>query len=142
MNTKARHVGLRNGGRRSKRLRKWTALALAVCLVGLLSYLFRSSRTDSWLRAECTVTGSRVIRYDAADSWRDIVLFRGQFELRYEVSGRDYYTWVDAGWLDRDREFVEQKVASIPQNCAFVVRYNPRNPRQAIVSPQKDSRPP
>jgi len=128
-----RYEGTRQSRRTRKHLHKLVGLTFAAAILGLVSYLVYAGRTDSWPKAGCTISGSRVIRYDASDSWRDIIMYRGQFQLQYEVDGRNYYTWADAGWLDKDKDFVQQKVASLPERCDFSVRYNPKNPSEAVA---------
>lgn len=135
VNITERYGGNRKSRRTRKHLFRLAALTFAAASVVLVSYLVYSGRADSWPRADCTVIGSRVIRYDAADSWRDIAMYRGQFKIRYEVDGREYYTWADAGWLDKDKDFVEQRVAALPKHCDFTVRYDPKNPRESVAVP-------
>jgi Protein of unknown function (DUF3592) len=107
------------------------SLPLTFVLVVVLAWHFGS--TDSWLEARCTVAGSRVIRADVADSFRAIVQYKGEYQLRYSVRGHDYYVWASSGWADPDREFVQNKIDNLPQGCDFRVRYNPLRPSEAIA---------
>jgi len=60
-------------------------------------------------------------------------MYRGEYELRYTVNGREYYVWANSGWSDVDKQFVQAKVDYLPQQCDFRVRYNPLRPAEAIV---------
>jgi hypothetical protein len=80
------------------------------------------------------LAGSRVVRADVADSFRAIVMYRGEYQLRYVVGGREYYVWANSGWSDVDKQFVEAKVNSLAGSCDFRVRYNPSRPSEAIAS--------
>jgi hypothetical protein len=85
----------------------WIAGALLVLTIALVvSLILHFGNPDSWPEARCTVAGSRVIRADVADSFRAIVLYRGEYQLRYSVGGQDYYLWASSGWADPDRAFV------------------------------------
>jgi hypothetical protein len=97
-------------------------------------YLDRLTSTNSWQETRCAVVGSRVVRSDVADSFSAMVMFKGEYELRYTVGGREYSLWVDSGWADTSHQFVETKLESLPEYCAFDIRYNPRKPSQAIAT--------
>lgn len=114
--------------------RKWAiALALIACGIALCSYVLHVGNTDSWPETTCTVDSSRVMRENVADSFRNTTLYRGQYRLRYSVGGREYYVWANAGWSDANRQFVQDRVGALPDQCNFRVRYNPVNPAEAIA---------
>lgn len=74
-----------------------------------------------------------MVRADVAASFRAIVMYRGEYQLRYVVGGHEYYVWANSGWFDVDKEFVETKVDSLGGNCDFRVRYNPSRLSEAIA---------
>jgi hypothetical protein len=108
-------------------------IVLLAGAVGAGIYVVHVGNTDSWPEVGCSLAGSRVVRANVADSFRAIVMYRGEYQLRYLVGGREYYVWANSGWLDVDKQFVETKVDSLAGNCDFRVRYNPRRPSEAIV---------
>jgi hypothetical protein len=122
---------LKTSHKRRSQILGGTVLAVALVLVG--AFVLHSGSTRLWPEAHCVVAGSRVIRADVADSFRAIVLYKGEYQLRYSVDGRDYYVWVSSGWADPDKEFVRSKVDYLPETCDFRVRYNPLHPSDAIA---------
>jgi hypothetical protein len=60
-------------------------------------------------------------------------MYRGEYELEYTVDGKNYFIWTDAGWLDQNKEFVQEKVEVLPKRCEFAVRYNPIAPSEATA---------
>jgi hypothetical protein len=120
--------------RRSNGFRLAVAVAVALVLAAVGgAYLIHVGDTDSWPQTDCTVAGTRVVRSDVADSFRAIVMYRGEYRLRYVVEGQDYYVWANAGWSDPDRQFVQDKVDARTDRCDFRVRYNPTHPADAIA---------
>jgi hypothetical protein len=81
----------------------------------------------------CTVAGTRVIRAEVADSFRTIPMYRGEYHLRYVVSGHEYYVWAKSEWADVDRHFVQDRVGAHVDQCDFLIRYNPIGPSDAIA---------
>ena len=121
--------------------RKWILWLLVVGLFGGAIYLVHQGNTDSWLEADCVVIGNRVIRdYIGFTQGGVLALYKGQYQLRYTVSGRDYYVWTDAGVTDSEKKFVEGKVYYLPERCDYRVRYNPDQPNQAIAIWKRDGR--
>ena len=112
-----------------------TVLAAAVALCG---YFIRATKTDSWPTTGCTVAGTRVIRDDVADSGRAIVMYRGEFQLRYSVGGQSYYVWANSGWSDVDKQFIQNRIDALPSHCNFRIRYNPNHPSEAIVVSEQE----
>ena len=78
--------------------------AVAFGIAALFVYLGFSSRTSTWPETNCNVMGKRVVRADAPiGPYRSIVvLYRGEYHLRYTVDSRDYFLWVSSGWVDKD----------------------------------------
>jgi len=74
-----------------------------------------------------------VAREYVADSHQAIVMYRGEYRLRYTVSGQDYFVWANSGWSDVDKQFIQDKVTFLPDTCGFRIRYNPRHPSEAIA---------
>lgn len=116
-----------------KHRKRWIWWTLPVALVVAIALVLHFGSTSSWREADCTVTGSRVVRADVADSFRATVLYKGEYHVRYSVGGHDYYQWANSGWADPDREFVQAKIDSLPETCDFQVRYNPLHPSEAVV---------
>jgi hypothetical protein len=119
-----------NGSTRQKR---WFALVLLGGAVASGIYFVHLGNTDSWPETGCTVAGGRVVRDDVADSSRAIVMYRGEYQLRYTVNEQEYYVWAKSGWADVDRQFIQDKVDNPPAKCDFTVRYNPRHPSDALA---------
>jgi len=125
--------------RKRRRVRQLILLTLLVAAVALLAYLAIAGRTSSWPETSCSIANSRVVRADRAiGSYRSVVvLYRGELQLRYTVRGREYFIWADSGWVDQDQGFVEDKMASaIEGRCEYNIRYNPRNPAEAVAVPK------
>jgi hypothetical protein len=119
--------------RHTKRRTWWIASALVCVALGSAVLVLRLGSTDSWPETRCTVAGSRVIRAEVADSSRAIVMYKGEYQLRYTIDEHDYYVWASTGWADPDKEFVQSKVEYLPGSCDFRIRYNPRRPSDAIA---------
>lgn len=109
-----------------------TIVLLSAALVSVV-YLNHAGNTDSWPGTSCTVAGTRVVRADVADSFRVIVMYRGEYRLRYTVRGREYYIWANSGWADVDKQFVQDRVDARTDHCDFLVRYNPTHPSDAVA---------
>jgi len=119
--------------RRNRHLKWGIAIVLLSTALGSAVYLIHSGNTDAWPETSCTVAGTRVVRADIADSFRTIVMYRGEYRLRYTVGGREYYVWANSGWSDVDKQFVQDKVDSRVDHCDFLIRYNPTRPPDAIA---------
>src|SRR5260370_21905083 len=116
--------------------KRWTwgiAIVLLLAAIGVAVYLVRLGSTDSWPEADCTVTGSRVVRADLENQYRFILMYAGEYHLRYVVSGHEYYVWAKAGWLGTNKQFVQTKVDYLPDHCDFGIRYNPVRPSEAVA---------
>lgn len=116
---------------------KRTAVAIFItaAVVGVFVYLVIVGRTDSWPTTDCTIVESRVVRDDGpyGPMGSVMVLYKGEYQLRYHVNDQDYRTWVNAGWEDKDPKFVESKVSYLPESCPYIVRYNPKNPAETVT---------
>jgi uncharacterized membrane protein len=77
----------------SKRNKWWIVLTL-ICLALGGAYVIYLGSTEGWSETDCTVAGSRVVR-DVAAPVRShvVVLYKGEYHLRYTVRGKDYYVW-------------------------------------------------
>ena len=104
-------------------------------VVGVLVYVGSAGSTKGWPQTEAVIAGSRVVREDVpVGSYGSVTpLYRGEYQLRYQVRGSNYYVWVSAGWADKDRTFVEDKL-SYADSCRYRIRYNPVRPSQSFAS--------
>jgi hypothetical protein len=116
--------------------RQWVIIISLVVflLFGVGIYIHRSRSTRFWPKTECTVVDSRVVRADFADSTGDLILFKGEYQLRYAVEGREYFVWEFSGWMDSNKQFIQGKVDVLPKRCDFDLRYNPHDPQEAVVA--------
>lgn len=113
---------------------KWIALVIMICAFGTLAYFVHLGNSDSWPETDCAVVGNRVVRDDVRyANGSGFVMYKGQYQLRYSVSGRDYFVWANAGWSDPEKQFVQNKVDYLPEHCDFRVRYNPLHPGVAVA---------
>jgi hypothetical protein len=64
---------------------------------------------------------------------RVVVVYRGEYRLRYKIDEREYYVWAKSHWADVDRQFIQDKVDYPPAKCDFSIRYNPRDPSDALA---------
>lgn len=133
MSAYARHKRHFKGSKRARRFAAWVLVAVAA---GAIVYLGTTGRTNSWAETACTVSSSRVVRTNVPIGrfGEPVVMYKGEYQLCYRVNGRDYFIWVNSGWLDADRVFVENHVSSYdPDRCDYRVRYNPANPTEAFA---------
>jgi hypothetical protein len=61
-------------------------------------------------------------------------LYKGEYQLRYAVNGREFSIWADAVDWNEDRAFVERSISAPPQQCPYAVRYNAAQPSDAVAS--------
>jgi hypothetical protein len=111
------------------------AIALISAALGLGAYLIHTGSTDSWPETGCIIVGTRVVRADQGNAGRVIVMYQGEYQLRYTVDGHDHYIWVNSGWADADRQFVQGKVDANAnsRDCDFRIHYNPNHPSEAVA---------
>lgn len=120
--------------RRHQSVRRMVLLAIVLLTASLLVYLALKGRTGAFPTTGCTIVGSRVVRTGAELGFRELaVIYKGEYQLQYTVNGRPYTMWVNAGWADKERAFVESKVSSWPRDCGYRIRYNPANPSEAYA---------
>jgi hypothetical protein len=111
-------------------------LTLICVVLGAGSYVLRRGSTKGWPETDCSIAGSRVVRDVVPNppvNSHLVVLYRGEYQLRYTVEGKDFYTWVSSGPSDAEKEFVEAKMDKLPDRCNFRIRYNPNRPSEAVV---------
>ena len=108
--------------------------AAVVFAVFYLTYLGLAGRSSTWQHTACTVVGSRIVRNDARLQYNTpVIMYKGEYQLRYMVNGQQYFTWANAGWSDKDRQFIEGKMLALPQQCPYDVQFNPHNPAEAVA---------
>jgi hypothetical protein len=98
-------------------------------------YFAARGDTGTWPEARCKVVASRVVKdiLPSDISGPTLILYKGEYQLAYQVGGREYFVWANARCLDKDRRFVEDKIANLPDDCDYHLRYNPRDPSEAFV---------
>ena len=73
------------------------------------------------------------------DSFLTEKLYKGQYELRYTVAGQNYFVYTTATYPDRDKILIQDRVAVLPKDCQYRVRYNPKNPSEALAIPKSQT---
>jgi hypothetical protein len=118
-----------------RRLFHWSVATVLFGVVGVVFYFALAGRTDFWPVSPCTVVNHRVIRADVpVAGYRVVILYRGQFQLQYFVNDKPYLVWANTTWVDSDPDFLNQKLDAQPESrCEYSVRYNPRNPAEAVA---------
>jgi hypothetical protein len=125
----------RRAKRRNRFWRLGAALLFLLSLTGAAFHIIRSLSTQAWPTVNCVVRASRVTSSQLENTGRGIVfMYRGQYQLEYEVNGNYFYVWGDANVMDPDKSFVEGKIQNLPEHCNFKVQYNPRNPKEALAT--------
>jgi hypothetical protein len=105
---------------------------LASALLLTLCWLNKVTNTQNWPTTKGEIAATRVVRNDFTFPGGGIVkAFKGEYELLYSVSGREYSIWVPSGWEDKDPDFIRAKLESHPGTC-YNVRYDPSNPVRAL----------
>jgi hypothetical protein len=114
---------------------KFLAGMAGVLAFALLVYWGFSARAGWWRDVPYTVVGSRVApdRVVRGTMKQPVILYRGEYRLRYIVNGQEYFTWADAGWINESKELALEKVEEVPPSGMFRVQYNPRNPTEAVA---------
>jgi hypothetical protein len=110
-----------------------------VCLAVVISalvYAGHAGSTDRWPEARsCTVVGSRVVVAGVAgDSVKDpVVIYRGEYHIRYLAKGKAYFVWAESEFIDSDKTYVAGRLNDLPTNCPVRVQYNPLHPAEAVT---------
>jgi hypothetical protein len=113
------------------RRRKLAGFVLAaVVMVGLVVYLNRPYREPQWQYAKGTVLGTRIVVNDAVENkWGSEVMYKAEYRVAYNVDGREYTTWADAGVRGESEAIVRLNLP--PQRRSCRVKYNPVDPTTA-----------
>jgi hypothetical protein len=117
-------------------IKHWLAILFSALLVTGAAYLIHLGSTEKWPETDCAFAGSRIVRdVVSPEPVRShvMVLYKGEYRLRYTVRGQDYFVWVSSGWADPEKQFVETKMEYLPEHCDFRIRYNPTRPSEALV---------
>jgi hypothetical protein len=99
--------------------------------LGMLAYLDVSGQTDSWTKVSYQIIDSRAVP-QIAYGRPEVVLWKGEDLLQYEVNGKRYSVWADAVSWNDDRRFVEYGLSNGRQRN-YTVRFNPANPSEAVA---------
>ena len=117
-------------------IKRWPLILISLLFVAGAAYLIHLGSTERWPETDCAFAGSRVVKDvvpPAPVRSHVIVLYKGEYRLRYSVGGQDYYVWASSGWADPEKQFVETKMEYLPEHCDFRIRYNPARPSEAFV---------
>jgi hypothetical protein len=63
-----------------------------------------------------------------------MVLYKGEYALQYQVNGRLYVIWANAGYMDKDASLVEAKVFFSPCAVSIYRPLQPQTPRRSSGS--------
>lgn len=115
----------------------WISLTLVGGLLVLgAAYAVHVGSTERWRETDCVLVGTRVVKEvvpPAPVRSHVVIMYRGEYRLRYTVGGNDYYVWASSGWADPEERFVEAKMDALPERCYFRIRYNPARPSEAVA---------
>ena len=117
-------------------IKRWSLILIFVLLLAGGAYLIHLGSTERWPETDCAFAGRRVVRDIVPPQpvrSHVIVLYKGEYRLRYTVRGQDYYVWASSGWADPEKQFVETQMEDLPEHCDFRIRYNPARPSEAFV---------
>jgi hypothetical protein len=114
---------------------KLASLALMPLLSVTLSCGPGKNNPD-WVATPCEVISSRVVRSDGVvgPHATPTVGYRGEYGLSWTIHGKRYFRWESAGLWDPEEKFIQSKVATLPNPCPFVVRYNPESPTEVAIA--------
>ena len=116
---------------RSRDMKGSIGFATVLLFLGTFAYLDVSGRTDSWPEAPCKITSSRDVP-QIFYGRLEIVRWKGEYQLQYEVNGQEHSIWADAVDWNEDRIFVESSMSDHHQR-SYTVRFNPANASEAIA---------
>jgi hypothetical protein len=106
-------------------------MALGMLLSFISPYFVEKRRRvqEDWPQTTGTPIDTRIVEEPPQPRFT-IRLYVGQCLVEYSVAGKHYTVWAGAGYLDRDRSFVADRVKVCPIS-QYVVHYNPRDPSEA-----------
>ena len=103
--------------------------AIVLLVLGGFAYL-DVFRIDSWPAAPYKIVSHRVVP-QLAHPHPSIIVWKGEYQLQYEVNGRQYSIWADAADWNEDPVIVESSISHRQQR--YTLRYNPANPSEAVA---------
>lgn len=114
---------IKRSDNQSMLIKRWPLILVSLLLVAGVAYLIHLGSTERWPETDCTFAGSRVVK-DVVPPVRShvVVLYKGEYRLRYRVGGQDYYVWASSGWADPESNSSKQKWNPCPSTAtsAFV----------------------
>jgi hypothetical protein len=129
----------RHHSRRHECLRTIAGFVSVGVLVGVLIFLaYDAGRANRWPEARnCVAVDSRVVVAGVVrGSMKDpVILYRGEYRIRYVVKGKVYFTWAESKWLEPDKHFVEENVSKLTTECPVHVFYDPWHPDESLTRP-------
>jgi len=115
-------------------MRQAISIAALLVIVGMFAYLDnKRGQTNSWSEAPCKIVSSRVVARTVYTP-PIFALYKGEYQLRYAVTGREFSIWADAVDWNEDRAFVERSISAPPLQCPYTVRYNRAKPSEAVAT--------
>jgi hypothetical protein len=123
-------------------MKKAIGIAALLTILGAVAYLNnRGGQTNSWIaswsEAPCQIISSRIVARTVSIPPIS-ALYKGEYQLRYAVNGREFSIWADAVDWNEDRAFVERSISAPPPQCPYAVRYNRANPSEAVARMNSD----
>jgi hypothetical protein len=114
-------------------MRQAISIAALLVIIGFFAHLDWGGQTNSWPEAPCQIIDSRVVPRTVYTP-PTFALYKGEYELRYNVNEREYNIWADAVDWNEDRQFVQSSISAPPQPCPYTVRYNRAAPSEAVAT--------
>ena len=116
-------------------MKRAIGIAALLTILGAVAYLNnRGGQTTSWpaswSEAPCKIISSRIVARTVYTP-PVFALYKGEYQLRYDVNGREFSIWADAVDWNEDRGFVESSISVLPSQCPYTVRYNRAQPSEA-----------
>jgi hypothetical protein len=108
-------------------------LAVAYALVVALAALLRRSagQTSGWPIVDGAIKDTRIVADHAWETgWGGELTWKAEYNVDYFVGANEYLTWVDSRIRGESEGAVRLALPKIAPSCR--VKYNPRNPGQAI----------
>ncbi len=118
-------------------MKKAIGIAALLTILGAVAYLNnRGGQTkswpDFWSEAPCKIISGRIVARTVSIPPIS-VLYKGEYQLRYDVNGRRFSIWTDAVDWNEDRGFVERSISVLPSPCPYTVRYNRARPSEGVA---------